>query len=141
MTITNTKYTGRAMTLQMEDTLGGGVYSTIGGVRAKSVTINNEEVDITDGDDDTWKKLLEGAGVRSLALSVSGFITNNAAFELLQAKAFAGNIWRLKINFADSDNIIGLFLPASVELNGEYNGAQQFSASLSSADTPALTAA
>ncbi len=138
MTITNTKYTGRALTFQMEDTLGGGAYTTLGGVRAKSVTISGEEVDITDGDDDTWKKLLEGAGVRSLAASVSGFVTNQARFEDFQAKAFAQTIWRFRLNFADGDSITGLFLITSIEYTGEYNGAQQFSASLASADTPTL---
>lgn len=141
MAITNTKYTGRAMTAQMENSLGGGAYMTIGGVRAKSITINNEEVDITDGDDDTWKKLLEGAGVRSLAASISGLVTNASAFEQLQDKAFAGNIWRLRFNFADGDSLTGLFLISSLELNGEYNGAQAFTASLVSADTPVLVAA
>lgn len=140
MTITNTKYTGRAFTLQSETTSGGGTYATIGGVRAKGMTINNEVIDISDGDDDTWKKLLEG-GIRSIAVSVSGLVSNNAAFEQIQDKAFAGNIWRFKMNYADGDTLIGLFLTTSLEQHGEYNGAQMFSASLQSADTPTLTPA
>lgn len=138
MSITNPKYTGRSFQIQIENTLGGGVYTTIGGVRAKSFTINNEEADITDGDDDTWKKLLEGAGVRSVAASFSGFITSQAAFNQAFDKAFAGNIWRFRLNFGNSRSITCLFLPSSFEGNGEYSGAQQFSGSLASADTPVL---
>ncbi len=140
MAITNTKYVGRAYTVSMENTLGGGTYTVIGGVRSKSMTINNEVIDISDGDDDTWKKLLEG-GIRSLAASVSGLVSNNSAFEQLQDKVFAGNIWRLKFAYADGDTMIGLFQITSLEQHGDYNGAQMFSASFASADTPVLTAA
>lgn len=137
MPITNAKYTGRSFNIQIENTLGGGAYTTIGGVRAKSFQINNEEVDITDGDDDTWKKLLEGAGVRSISASFSGFITNQAAFSQAFDKSFGGNIWRYRLNFGNSRSITCLF-QSNMEATGEHSGAQTFSGSLASADTPVL---
>lgn len=141
MAITNTKYKGRTMVLGIGDSAvpATAVFTTIGGVRAKGVSMSTEEIDITDGDDDVWKKGLEG-GVMSLSISVSGLVSNNASYELLRAKAQAGTIWAFQLSaIGDSDSVKGNFLITSLEENGEYNGAQQFSASLVSQDTPTFT--
>lgn len=141
MAITNTKFKGRSLLLGIGDSAvpATAVFTTIGGVRAKGYSQGTEEIDITDGDDDVWKKLLEG-GVQSLTLNVSGLVSNNASYELLRAKAQAGTIWAFQISaIGDADGIKGNFLITSLEENGEYNGAQQFSATLASADTPTFT--
>lgn len=141
MAITNTKFKGRSMVLGIGDSAvpSSASFTTIGGIRAKGVSMSTEEIDITDGDDDVWKKGLEG-GVMSLSLSVSGLVSNNASYELMRAKAQAGTIWAFQISaIGDSDAVKGNFLITSLEENGEYNGAQQFSASLVSQDTPTFT--
>lgn len=141
MAITNTKYKGRSMVLGIGDSAvpATAVFTTIGGVRAKGYSQSVEEIDITDGDDDVWKKGLEG-GVMSLSLSVSGLVSNNASYELLRAKAQTGVIWAFQISaVADSDAVKGNFLVTAFEENGEYNGAQQFTATLVSQDTPTFT--
>ena len=141
MAITSTKYKGRSMVLGIGDSAvpGSAVFTTIGGVRAKGYSQGVEEIDISDGDDDVWKKLLEG-GMQSLSLSVSGLVSNNTSYELLRAKAQAGTIWAFQISaIGDSDGIKGNFLVTSLEENGEHNGAQLFTASLVSADTPTFT--
>ena len=141
MAITNTKVKGRSMLLGIGDSAvpATAVFTTIGGVRAKSYSQSAEEIDITDGDDDVWKKGLEG-GVMSISLSVSGLVSNNTSYELMRAKAQAGTIWAFQLSgISDSDAIKGNFLITSLEENGEYNGAQQFTASLVSQDTPTFT--
>jgi len=141
MAITNTKYKGRAMVLGIGDSAvpASAVFTTIGGVRAKSYSISAEEIDITDGDDDVFKKLLEG-GIQSISISVSGLGSNNASYELLKTKAQTGAIWAFQLSgINDSDGIKGNFLITSFEENGEHNGAQAFSATLVGADTPVYT--
>jgi predicted secreted protein len=133
MTISNTKYTGRTLYLMVE--VSAGVYAQVGGLRADSLSIGNEEIDITDKSDDTWKKLLAG-GNRTLGVSGSGFVTNNTAFEVLQSAANAGTPLNAKLVYKAGKAYAAPFLVTSCELNGEYNGAQQFSASLSSMNTP-----
>lgn len=141
MPITNTKFKGRSMLLGIGDSAvpATAVFTTVGGVRAKGYSQGVEEIDISDGDDDDWKKLLEG-GMRSLSFSVSGLVSNNASYELLRAKAQAGAIWAFQLSaIGDGDGIKGNFLITSLEENGEYNGAQQFTATLAGADTPTFT--
>lgn len=141
MPITNTKFKGRSLLLGIGDSAvpGSAVFTTIGGVRAKGYSQSVEEIDISDGDDDVWKKLLEG-GMQSLSLSVSGLVSNNTSYELLRAKAQTGTIWAFQLSaIGDADGIKGNFLITSLEENGEHNGAQQFTASLVSADTPTFT--
>ncbi len=133
MTITNTKYTGRTLYLMVETSPG--VYAQVGGMRTNSFSIGVEEIDVTDKDDDLWKKLL-GGGNRTISASGSGFITNNAAYEAAQAAAQASTGINAKLVYKTGKAIIGLFFISSLELSGEYNGAQMFSASLSSMNTP-----
>lgn len=141
MPITATKYKGRSMLLGIGDSAvpATAVFTTIGGVRAKGYSESTEEIDISDGDDDTWKKLLEG-GMQSLSFNVSGLASNNVSYALLRSKAQTGAIWAFQLSaISNGDSIKGNFLVTSLEENGEYNGAQQFTATLASADTPTFT--
>jgi predicted secreted protein len=141
MAISNTKVKGRTMVLQIGSTADPATasFTTVGGVRAKGHAGSVEPIDISDGDDDEWVKLLEG-GARSLTLNVSGLVSNNASYETMRQKFQAGAIWAFQLaGIGDGDAIKGKFLIASLEENGEHNGAQQFTASLSSADTPTFT--
>jgi TP901-1 family phage major tail protein len=141
MAITNTKYKGRNLVLKIGDSAvpGTAAYTTIGGVRAKGFSSSVEEIDISDGDDGAWKKLLEG-GMQSISVNVSGLVSNNASYELLRSKHQTGALWAFQLSgLGDGDDIKGLFLVSSLEENGEYNGAQQFSATLVGADEPTHT--
>lgn len=141
MSITNTKYKGRSLLLKIGDSAdpATAVFTLIGGVRTKGVSSSTEEIDISDGDDGVWKKGLEG-GLKSLSMSVSGLGSNNVAYELMKSKEQAGTMWAFQLDgIDDGDSVKGLFLITSFEHNGEYNGAQQFSATLVSQDTPTFT--
>lgn len=137
MAITHTKAPGRVMFLQV-DTTGGGVYGNVGGSRAHTVTTSHEQVDITDKDDDRWRKLLEDAGVGSVSLQISGLLTDDSNFGILrdnaQGDVFAN--YRMLFGGGGANTLTGKFQVASFEITGEYNGAQEFSATLESADTP-----
>src|ERR1041385_4965467 len=98
MSITNTKYTGRAMVLKIGDSAVPATanYTTIGGVRTKAYSSSTAEIDISDGDDGVWKKGLEG-GEKSISFTVSGLGNNNAMYELMKSKEQAGNIWAFQL--------------------------------------------
>ncbi len=139
--ITNTKYAGRPLVIQIGDSAdpATAVFTTIGGVRAKGYTLNNEPIDITDGDDDVWRKLLEG-GIRSLEITVGGLVSNNVAYELMRTKLQTGAIWAYQLGvIADGDSLKAKFQGSSFEENGPYEGAQEFSLTLTSADTVTFT--
>lgn len=141
MPITNTKYKGRAMLLGIGDSAvpATAVFTTIGGVQTKGYSEGTEEIDISDGDDDPWKKLLEGGG-QSLSFNVSGLVSNNVSYALLRSKAQTGAIWAYQLSaIGNGDGIKGNFLITGLEENGEFKGAQAFTATLVSADTPTFT--
>lgn len=141
MSITNTKVKGRSMLLKIGDSAvpATAAFTTIGGVRAKGYSHGTEEIDVSDGDDGVWKKLLEG-GSQNISFNVSGLGNNNTQFELLKSKAQTGAIWAYELSgIDDGDSVKGLFLVTNFESNGPYNGAQEFSCTLVGADEPTFT--
>jgi TP901-1 family phage major tail protein len=133
------KYCGKDLLIQRLMTAPS-TYATIAGMRSTSVKINNEQVDVTDKGDVPWRQLLQ-CGIRSMELSASGIFSDAAALASIMADVTAGNIVQFQIISGRGDKFVGLFLVASVERNGEYNGAEQYSLTLASAGTVTYTAA
>jgi predicted secreted protein len=122
--------------------LAGGTASTfenVAAMKSTSMSINNEEVDVTDKGTMPWKQLL-ACGVRSMALSASGVFTNDQSHNDFVSDANSGAIVVYRIISGRGDQYIGPFLNASIERSGEHNGAELYSISLSSAGQIAYTA-
>lgn len=131
---------GLSMLLKV-DTTGGGVFATIGGVQTASLSINNEQVDITSQDDTSrYRQLLAGAGVRSVSMSGEGVFKDDAAFTTANTYLLADtqNDWQCIV--PDFGTYEGAF-QVSIEFTGEHNGEQRFSISLESAGDITFTAA
>jgi len=75
---------GRAMTLAIGP---DGSEVTITGVKAKSFTINNDPVDITNDDDDGWRDLLSTPGQKSIDFSCEGVVVDDTVRALAAAAA------------------------------------------------------
>lgn len=69
MTATHTPQRGRDMLLKIED---GGAYTTVAGLRAKSIRMNSQTVDVTDQASNGWTELLPEVGIRSVSVTGSG---------------------------------------------------------------------
>jgi TP901-1 family phage major tail protein len=110
-----------------------GVYQTVGALKSNSLSINREAVDVTTKTDNKYRQLLAGAGICSIDVSGSGVVDNTAAFKAMMADHMAGNIISYKLTSGQGDIFTGLFQINSIERNGEFNGAEQFSCSLASA--------
>lgn len=108
------------------------VFSTVGGLRTKSITINNEQVDITESDTAPWRVLLGDAGLRSASISGSGLFKDDAAFNRLEDLAFQGSLEDYQMVFGNGDYIQGQFQVASLEYAGDHNGEQQYTLTLES---------
>ncbi len=135
------KYCGKDLLIQRFKTAGPpAVYETIAGMRSTSLSINNEQVDVTDKGDAPWRELLK-CGIRSMELSASGMFSDAAVIKSLMADVVAGEIKVFKIISGAGDIFEGSFLVASLERSGEYNGAEQYTLSLASAGTIAYTPA
>ena len=125
------KYKGSDFLLQRK--VSAGVYATIGAIKSNSLSINREAVDVTTKTDSKYRQLLEGAGIVSLDMSGSGVVDNSSAFVAFMATHIAGTIQEYKLVSGDGSTFVGNFQINSIERNGEYNGAEQFSTSLASA--------
>ncbi len=113
--------------------------STIAGVRTKSVTINNEAIDVTTDDDSGYRTLLEEPGQKQIDLSVEGLTKDDA---LLQAAAEGTTlIEAYTIEFPSGATITGDFRFNNLEMGAEYNAAITFTAEIQSTGSYSYTAA
>jgi TP901-1 family phage major tail protein len=124
---------GRSILLKVGNGASPQTFTSIGGLRSKNITINNETVDITSGNTAPWRQLLADAGLRSAALSGSGVFEDDAAILEVEAMAFDGSHEEFQLVFGNGDIIQGVFQVTSFQYAGEHNGEQTYSISLESA--------
>ena len=124
---------GRAALLKISDGTSPGTFTTIGGMRSKTFTINNSSVDITDADSDGWRELLGDAGDRTVSVSGSGVFKDDAALNTVEDLVFQDTLREFQLIWGNGDIIQGLFQITSYEAGGEHNAEQTFSISLESA--------
>lgn len=128
-----TKQAGRLVLIKV-DTTGAGVFATIGGGQTKSITLNNEQVDVTnDQSVNQWRELLGGAGVKSMSCALKGIFDNDAAATKMFDNALSGTINDYQIIVPGIGTFEGAFQVASCEISGEYKGAVQYSTNFESA--------
>ena len=123
---------GKDILLKVED--APSVFTTVAGLRARTISLNARTVDATDGDSaGRWRELLAGAGVKSAAVSGQGVFRDAASDALIREAFFdqTARIWRLIV--PDFGQLEGPFLVAALEYAGEHEGEASFAISLASA--------
>ena len=111
-----------------------GVFTTVAGLRARTLSLNARTVDATDGDSTgRWRELLGGAGVKSAAVAGQGIFRDAASDALIREAFFdqAARTWRLIV--PDFGTLEGAFLVSALEYAGEHEGEATFAISLASA--------
>ena len=111
-----------------------GVFTTVAGLRARTLSLNARSVDATDGDSaGRWRELLDGAGVKSAAVAGQGIFRDAVSDALIREAFFdqAARRWRLIV--PDFGVLEGPFLVAALEYAGEHEGEATFAISLASA--------
>lgn len=122
---------GKDILLKLES--APGVFSTVAGLRARTISLNARTVDATDGDSvGRWRELL-GGGVKSAAVAGQGIFRDAASDALIREAFFdqATRIWRLIV--PDFGTLEGAFLVTALEYAGEHEGEATFAISLASA--------
>ena len=123
---------GRAFVLKIGDGATSEAFTTIGGMRSTSLNLAGEPVDVTDKDSAGWRELLADAGVKRVSVSGSGVFKDTASEGTARTAAVAQTINNFQIVFEDGDKFAGAFQIVTLEYNGEYNGARQYSMTLGS---------
>jgi TP901-1 family phage major tail protein len=124
---------GRDILLKLSDGAPSPAFVTVAGLRARTVSLNSRTIDITDSESAGWRQLLEGAGVRSLAVSGSGVFRDQASDALIREAFFAQVpvVWQVIIpSFARFE---GAFLITSLDYAGAHDAEATFSIALASA--------
>lgn len=133
---------GKDFVLQIGDGETSETFTTIGGLRSKSISIQAEAIEITNHGSQQWKELLDGAGVKSVSISGSGVFTDSAAEAQMQTDALAQTLRNFKIIDSDTgDYFTGKFKITSLEHAAEYNADRNWSVSLESSGAITFTAA
>lgn len=131
---------GRLFLLKVTDGISPADYTTIGGMKATSMSVANAVVDVTTKDEAPWKTLLANAGDRSLSMSVSGVCKDDAGLNYLRSRSFDGAVSNFEIVDQAGDVATGSFLISKFEYTGASNGALEYSATIESTGTVTFTA-
>lgn len=126
---------GRLMLLKVEVGTSPETFTTIGGIRSTTMTINNEQVDITTKDDAPWRSLLGDAGLRSLSFSGTGVFLDDAAINEMEDRATDGAIEGFQIVFGNGDSVEFSAQVSTMDWAGEHNGEQTYNVTLESSGT------
>jgi len=109
-----------------------GTYTTIAGLRSSSISMNDEQVDITNKDSAGERVMLAQAGVRSVSVSGSGVFLDSASETSLKASFGKATFDNYQILVPDFGTFTGNFQLASLEYAGEYNGEATYTITLES---------
>lgn len=132
---------GRLVLIEV-DSDGMGTYVAVGGMREKSISLNNQIVDVTDSDStNQWRELLANAGVKQATISGSGVFKDSASEEDVRGYFFAGTIVSYNFEIPDFGTIEGDYQVTALEYAGTYNGEATFNMTFESAGAIAFTAA
>ncbi len=123
------------------DTGGSNVFTTVAGLRSRSITFNSETVDITHQESaGAWRELLAGAGVKSARITGAGIFKDAATDRAMRQVFFDGLIRNWRIVVPDFGEITGAFQIVNLELSGRHDGELAFEIGLESAGQLAFQA-
>ena len=122
------------------DLTGGGLFTTIAGLRATRISFNAETVDVTSLESQGgWRELLGGAGVRSANVSGSGVFVDSATDDRARQIFFAGTVETFQVIIPEFGIVEGPFQITAIEYAGSYNGEATYELSLASAGALTFT--
>ncbi len=111
------------------------VFTTIGGLRDTSISINQESVDVTTKDSARVRTLIAQGGVKSFTVSGSGVFDDSASHSTLLGVLDASAFTNFQFIMPDFNTFTGAFQVTSVEYSGTYNDSAQYSLTFESAST------
>lgn len=130
----------RLMALYL-DTTGAGAFSAIAGMRAKSVKLDSEFVDVTNADSvNQWREGLANAGVKSIEMTGSGVFLDDTPQATMISVALLNVIRNWKMIHPNLGTFLGPFYVSAFEFSGDYNGAIDFNITLMSSGEVTFTA-
>ena len=117
-------------------------FNTVAGLRATSLSLNTQTIDVTHATSaDRWRELLGDAGVKAASVTGAVVFTDDASATALRDVFFSGAARRWRIIVPGLGTIEGAFILTNLDYAGDYDGEATMSASLASAGVLTFTAA
>ena len=124
---------GKDLLLKLDGT-GEGSFVTVAGLRSRTIAFNARAVDVTHAESaGRWRELLEGAGVRSAAITGRGIFRDASSDASVREIFFAGSIRRWQVVIPDFGTVEGPFQITALEFSGDHDGEVGFDLALESA--------
>jgi len=131
---------GKDLLLKIGDGGAPEAFAAIGGLRAKTLSLNAQTVDITHANSTGgWRELLSGAGVRQASIAGAGVFLNEAAAEEVRAAFFNGDIKNWQVIVPGFGEIAGAFQITNLDYAGDHDGEATMSLALDSASALVFT--
>jgi TP901-1 family phage major tail protein len=131
---------GKDMLLKLDPT-GSGSFTTVGGLRTRSLTFNAASIDVTDSESaGQWRELLAGGGIRRASVSGSGIFKDQASDEAVRSLFFGATICPWQLVLPGFGTVTGPFQITALQFSGGYAGEVTFDLSLDSAGELTFTA-
>lgn len=123
---------GKDFLLQSGDGGAPETFTTFGGLRSSAITINGENIDVTDQNSGQWQTLLAGAGISKVSVSGSGIFNNTANEQAAITHCINKSITNYKLIDGTGKAFSGAFKITKLERKGDYKGSQEYSMSFES---------
>lgn len=124
---------GKDMLVKIGDGGSPESFTSVAGLRTRTISLNAREVDATHSESNGWRELLGAAGVRQCSVSGAGVFLDDAAADAIRAAFFAGEIRNFRLVVPGMGEFSGPFLIANLDYAGEHDGEATFALALASA--------
>lgn len=129
-----TAQSGKDILLKIGDGGDPEAFTSVAGLRAKTISLNARTIDATHADSPgAWRELMAGAGMKTCAVSGSGIFVDAAADETVRQAFFNQTAENWQLIIPDFGTIEGTFLVAALEYSGRHDGEAAYAISLASA--------
>ena len=118
-----------------------GTFTTVAGLRTRTLTFNSATVDVTDADSSgRWRELLGGAGDKHARITGAGIFKDAASDLILRRLLFDACVRPWQIVIPTFGVVTGPFQIATLEYVGKHDGEVTFDLTLESAGELTFTA-
>lgn len=132
---------GRDVLIKIGDGAAPENFTTVAGIRAKTISLNARSVDGTSGESaQAWRELIAGAGVKSATVSGAGVFKDAASDAALQQAFFTQAARSFELVIPDFGVLAGPFLIEALDYSGDHDGEAAFAITLASAGALAFSA-
>jgi TP901-1 family phage major tail protein len=133
---------GRDVLIKIGDGGSPEAFTTVAGIRAKTISLNARTVDGTSGESpEAWRELIAGAGVKSASVSGAGVFKDAASDAAIREAFFTQAARSFQLVIPDFGVLQGAFLVEALDYSGDHDGEVAFAITLASAGSLAFTAA